>query len=338
MLAALFQNKNKLVLTEQKRPSIQPDEVLVKVSACGICGTDVKILAGVSHASPPVVLGHEFCGIIEKCARSVSGLSPGDYVSIDPNIYCGHCQFCRKGKTHLCANLTALGVDVNGGFAEYCAVPASQCYLLQPETPNINAALAEPLSCALYGLQLADIQAGEHVLIIGGGLIGLIMLQLIQNSGAAQTIVSEINSKRRNHADKLGADLVINPQDKSCGEKIIEKTNGGPDKIIECAGTVTANQQALEWIKPGGRVVIFGVTDQNKTMAIAPYDIYQKNITIRGSFLNPFTFATAIGLLNNKKLDFNTLDIAPYPLDQIEVAIDHHQQQKSLKTMIVMNP
>ncbi|HMA61632.1 MAG TPA: alcohol dehydrogenase catalytic domain-containing protein, partial [bacterium] len=187
MKAALFDGSSKLKIIDRKKPKIEKDQVLIKVAACGICGTDVKILAGQSHSNPPVVLGHEFCGEIVEIGAEVDDLIKGDFVSVDPNIYCGRCKFCRRGQVNLCENLTAIGVDIDGGFEEYCAVPSGQCYSLNKK-PIQNATLMEPLSCSLFGIKKANIELGDNVAIVGSGMIGIMMIKLSQLKGASRII------------------------------------------------------------------------------------------------------------------------------------------------------
>jgi len=333
MRAVLFDG-TEIKLVEKAIRKIRTDEVLLKVSVCGICGTDIKILAGKSHASPPVILGHEFCGIVEECGNNVQTLAKGDFVSVDPNIFCGHCQYCRKGKVNLCENLIALGVDIDGGFAEYCIVPKKQCYKIPKTLAPVMAALMEPLSCVIYGFQHADIQPGDSVAIVGGGVIGIMMLKLARLSAARQIIVVEPDAKRRELCRAIGADAVFNPNDKNADEEIIKFTRGGAEVVIECVGSVAAVDQAYRLVKNGGKLIIFGVSSVDQKWAISPYDIFRKDITIKGSFLNPFTLKTAVDLVTCGKIKLDDLDIHAFPLNVIQEAFKNQIQQKSLKTVI----
>ncbi|HOV23622.1 MAG TPA: zinc-dependent alcohol dehydrogenase family protein [Candidatus Marinimicrobia bacterium] len=320
-------------LTYKSLREIRPNEVLVKVDVCGVCGTDIKIIAGQSHATPPVILGHEFCGHIVEKGEEVSGFSIGDFVAVDPNIYCGYCQFCRRGQVNLCENLQALGVDIDGGFAEYCIVQAGQCYRLPKNTDPIQASLLEPLSCVLYGFQKAAIKAGERVLIVGGGMIGIIMLKLVRLSSACQIIVIEPDIERRKFCLKMGADLVFTTSDQD-ERKIFSHTQGGAEVVIECVGAIPAADQVFRLVKNGGRVIIFGVSPIGGKISISPYEIYRRDISVIGSFLNPFTFKTAVDLLENGRIELNDLDIKTFKLADIHNAFDNQKQHKSLKTVI----
>lgn len=335
MHAALYTGAHRLQLIEKPVRKIEKDEVLLKVSACGVCGTDLKILGGKSHANPPVVLGHEFGGIVVEHGQDVRTLMPGNFVAVDPNIACGYCRFCRRGKVNLCENLQALGVDIDGGFAEYCLAPAKQCYRLPDDFPSLHAALLEPLSCALYGIRQANIQPGNSIIIIGGGMIGVIMIQLAKLSGASLIIVTEVDEHRKELAKQFGADLVINPQKLDAEKVIFNATGGGGDVVIECVGLPQTVQQAIRLAANGGTVVVFGVSPNDQTINVAPYEIYRKNLDIKGSFLNPFTFQDAVQLMISKKLRFDGLEIGCFSLQEIEKAFENQRQKKNLKTIIL---
>jgi 2-desacetyl-2-hydroxyethyl bacteriochlorophyllide A dehydrogenase len=334
MQAALFDGSPVLKFVEYPLRALQNNEVLLKISACGVCGTDLKILAGESHSRPPIILGHEFCGYIKDCGNAVKNLKPGDYVSVDPNIYCGECQFCRRGRINLCENLTALGVDINGGFAEYCLAPAAQCHQIDPKISPLIAALIEPLSCVLYGFRLAAVEQGDNVLIIGAGMIGLMMLQLMLLSGAAQIWISEVDDTRRTGALKAGANHVLNLSQNDAADKLKELTQGGADIVIECVGQPQAVEQALQLVKSGGRVVIFGVSPRNQMMTLAPYEIYRRDLTIRGSFLNPFTFQPAVELISSGQIQLDCIDMGRFALRDIAGAFENQRFHRNLKTVI----
>lgn len=315
----------------------RPHEVLIRIQACGICGTDIKILNGESEASPPVILGHEFCGIVEKTGKRVSSVKPGDSISVDPNITCGQCRFCRKGKVNLCENLTAIGVNIDGGFATHCYVPESQCYPIPPSLPPEQAALMEPLSCALYGMQKAGIQAGDAVAIVGGGIIGLIMLKLARLSTARMIILLEPDENRRKMCSSLGTDAVFDPNDPQSLTKIQDLTQGGADCVIECVGSIGAVKTAFSLLNRGGRLVLFGVTPPEQNILLSPHELFKNDINISGSFLNPGTFQTGIDLIQSKRITFDDVEIETFPLTEIQTAIGNQKERKSLKTVVTMN-
>ncbi|MCD6234445.1 MAG: alcohol dehydrogenase catalytic domain-containing protein [Candidatus Marinimicrobia bacterium] len=338
MMKAVQFNGKSLNSIERALRVPQHHEVLLRVQACGVCGTDVKILKGESEASPPVILGHEFCGIAEKTGERVTSVKPGDTISVDPNIHCGHCRFCRKGKINLCENLTALGVNIDGGFATHCYVPESQCYHIPPDLPPEQAALMEPLSCALYGFQKACINPGDAVVIMGGGIIGILMLKLARLSPALMVLLVEPDENRRNYGMSLGADAAFNPHDPRLQEKIHALTQGGADCVIECVGNIQAVKTAYSLLSRGGHLILFGVTHPEQSFSLYPYELFKNDIRISGSFLNPGTFQPAIDLVQSKKITLDDIEIKTFPLTEIEHAIGNQTERKSLKTVVTMNP
>lgn len=187
MKAAVFYEKNDLRIEEIEKPEVKPGEVLIKVMACGICGTDVHIFNGDEGAAktpPHTVLGHEFSGVVESVGEGVSDIKVGDRVCVDPNKLCNECYYCKSGIGHFCENMIGIGTTVNGGFSQYCAVPQSQVYKIADTTSFEQAAMAEPVACCVHGIDMCNISCGDTVAVIGGGMIGMIMLQLAKISGA----------------------------------------------------------------------------------------------------------------------------------------------------------
>lgn len=196
-------------------PAIKfPDDVLLKIHACGVCGTDMHIFDGEEGAAPTpsgTVLGHEFSGEVVAVGTNVKSVLPGDRVCVDPNLLCNSCDWCREGIGHFCENMTGIGTTVNGGFAEYCVVPESQMYRFDSSVPYTAAAMTEPLACCLHGADMCGISQGDCVAVIGGGMIGLLMLQLAKLKGVSKLILAEPVEEKRRLAKSLGADIVFDP-------------------------------------------------------------------------------------------------------------------------------
>src|SRR6266852_6159470 len=211
MLALQIAEVGKLGLVNADKPEVRPHTLLLRVAASGICGTDPHILHGLYPANLPLIPGHEYAGVVESVGDGVAAFVPGDHVAVDPNILCGVCDFCRRGKVHLCKNLVALGVNIPGGFAEFCVVPVSQAFKIPKSLPLAHAALAEPVACCLRGVDLAGITSGDRVVIFGAGPMGAIILQLARMQGASQVIVIDPQEGRRRRAEALGASWVIDP-------------------------------------------------------------------------------------------------------------------------------
>ena len=199
-------------IREMKFKPLAPKEVLIKVCACGVCGTDVHIYKGEEGSAavnPPVVLGHEFAGIVQEVGSEVTVTKPGDHVSLDPNMYCGICRPCRMGKKQNCENLFALGVNANGGFAEYAVCPESQCFKINNDIDFEVAAMSEPLACVIHGIDLAEIKSGQTVAVIGTGAIGFLMMQVAKLRGASTVIMCAVDDAKCELAKELGADYAL---------------------------------------------------------------------------------------------------------------------------------
>lgn len=318
MLAAVYKGDKQFDLTEYPVRNLNEGEVLVKVNSCGICGTDHHILAGKTYANVPVILGHEYSGTVVDKAEGIERVALGDKVVIDPNIYCGKCKYCRKGMINFCENHQALGVTINGGFAEYSHVPVSQIYRLPTDFNLSEAAFAEPLSCCLRGIQQAEIKVGDSVVIIGGGSIGLIMIQLARMSGASNVILIEPLLHKREIAFKLGADLTLDPNESDSIDKLIDYTNGGAEVAIECVGMNKTVEMSLDLVDRGGTVVIFGLAPVVAEAKLNLQKMFQKEIRIHNSFLNPYTFETAVNLLTTRKINVSDLLTHQTPLENIK--------------------
>lgn len=338
MKATYFLGEGALEVRDVPVPPIGPWDVLVRVAACGICGTDIHIYhgdKGSAAVTPPVILGHELAGVVEKTGEAVTGLRAGDHVTVDPNIYCGKCHYCRIGKKQLCENLFAIGVNRDGGFAEYCAVPETQCYPLDKNVPLRYGAMAEPLACCLHGIDRAHIQPGSTVCVIGGGAIGLMMVQLAKLSGASRVVLSEPVQMRREAALQLGADGVIDPVHEDISARL-EAFFGvpGADVVIECAGVPIATKQAFQAAKRGTTLLLFSVPQAGSTYSLSLEDVYQKELTVVGSMINPDTHGRAAALINSGVIDLEPIITHSYPVEKLADALKMQMSQDSLKVII----
>lgn len=314
--------------------AVTGSEVLVRVEACGVCGTDVHIVHGESRSTPPVVLGHEFAGVVEETSSAVSGFSRGDHVAVDPNISCGTCYFCRRGEVHLCSHLRALGVDIDGGMAEFCIVPAQQLYRLPDGFPMSASAFIEPVSCVLHGIDRARITTGDTAVIIGGGTIGLMMLQLARAAGAARTIIVEPLEHKRSIAHTLGASYVLDPGAMNVSDVVKDITGVGADVVIDCAGTASTAESALRMARRGGTVEFFGVCPVGTTFPIEPNQVYFKELTIVGSYVNPHTFDRAITALASGIVRVDAFPVNRFPLDDVHEGLRYQEQGLTIKSII----
>jgi 2-desacetyl-2-hydroxyethyl bacteriochlorophyllide A dehydrogenase len=333
MKAALFERPGVFNVVQRDLRRLRDGEVLVRVEACGICGTDLHIVEGTSRSTPPVVLGHEYAGIVED-PGDVVGIAAGVAVAIDPNISCGVCFYCRRGLVHLCAGLRALGVDIDGGMAEFCIVPKQQLHVLPPGMSPATGALIEPLSCAVHGFDRAGVRPGDSVVILGGGTVGLIMLELVRNAGAATILLVEPLEHKRRIARSLGADLVLDPSTDDIMTEVMKHTVVGADVVIECVGKPSTMQLSLSLARRGGIVEFFGVCSIGVTIPVEPNSIYFNELTIVGSYVNPYTFSRAAALLHAGKVKTDLLMVQQFPLAGVHEAFTALREGTTLKSII----
>lgn len=337
MKASRFLGNKTFAVTDLPTPHAGPGELVLRNQVCGVCGTDVHIYhgePGSADVNPPVVLGHEYSGEVVEVGKGVTGFAVGDHVTVDPNIYCGHCAYCQNGKKQLCPSMEAIGVTRDGGFAQYSLIPASQAFKLEPTVPWEAAAMAEPLACCLHGIDLAGIQVGDKVCVVGGGAIGLLMVQLAKLSGASQIVLSEPNEKRRQVGLQLGANAAIDPTRPDAQEAFAQVLDGGANVVIECVGNVPAVKSAFQFAGKGATVLLFSVPKVDATFDLPLFDVYKKELTIKGSFVNPDTHARAVALINSGKVDFGPIITHRFTLDQLPEAIAMQMSDASIKVVV----
>lgn len=337
--AAYFLGNETFEIRTVNQPKPEGNQVLVRNMAVGVCGTDVHIYHGHKGSAavhPPVVLGHEISGQVIAVGELVTAVKAGDRVAIDPNVYCGNCRPCKSGKKQNCEKLEAYGVTRDGGFAEFCIVPEVQCFLVGSLLSYEEAAMMEPLACAIHGIEQAGIQAGQTVLILGGGAIGLMMLQLAKLSGAARVLLSEPVAMRRKIGLDLGADAVLDPRSADLADEFYRLTGlYGADVVIECVGSAQTSRQAIDLAGAGAAVLLFGVPHPDATIDLPLYKIFEKELKIIGSFINPDTNQKAIDLLNQGLVNVNKLITHQYGLRDIEKAIHMQMDRDSLKVLVL---
>ena len=339
MKSAIFYGKHSLKVEEVKKPEVGKNEVLVKVMACGVCGTDVHIYEGdkgAADCTPPTILGHEFSGIIEEIGENVVGLEVGDKVCIDPNDTCGECYYCRNGIAHFCESMIGIGTTTNGGFAQYCAVNQKQVYKLGKETSFEAGAMAEPVACCLHGIDMCDIEPGSTVMVIGGGMIGLIMLQVAKIAGAQKIVLLEPVEVKRDMAKKLGADICIDPLTEDVKSLLAENNINRINTVIECAGLKSTIKQAIEYAGKQSTVMMFGLTKPDDTVEIKPFEIFQKEVVLKSSFINPYTQDRAIKLIDSKKIDVTSMIHEVCSLEELESVLASPELRS--KGKYVVNP
>jgi L-iditol 2-dehydrogenase len=344
MKAAILHKPNDLRLEEIDVPSTGPDEMLVKVRACALCGTDTRIYRGTKTKGVhyPSVIGHEISGVIETCGERVRGFEAGDAVTICPVISCGVCYACRRGMDNICLNRTAFGYEYDGGFQEFVRVPEVAIrrgnVFKAPQGFSFEVlALIEPLACCYNGNRRSQIKVGDTVVIMGAGPIGLMHLQLARLAGASKIIVAELLGERRDLAMKMGADMAVDPQGEDLTDTVLKKTGGlGADAVILAIGVPDLVNSAFKMTRKQGNVNLFagfGGTGESKIEAnIVHYN--ELNVTGTASAA-PRHFEAAMNLVTSGKIDLEKLISHRFPLEEIHTALDTILKGKGMKVVLV---
>lgn len=329
MRAAVIHGPGQVEVTTVADPAPGPTEVVVEVAGCGLCGTDLHIRNGEFAPSFPVIPGHEFAGAVAAIGRDVTRLRPGDRVAVDPSLYCYRCHYCRAGRNNLCEQWGALGVSAPGGAAEFVAAPEANCVRIPEEVQLADAALIEPLSCAVRGFDVLRARLGAHVLIYGAGTMGLMMLQLAKRTGATSIDVVDIDPAKVQRTRQLGS--------AACGSADEFDRPRGWDIVIDATGNPRAIEDGIIRVAPGGTFLQFGVTDPESRVQIAPYRIYRDEITIAGTMAVLHSYERAAELFVAGVLDANLFITDRYPLEAYATALDNFAAGVGLKTQVVPN-
>lgn len=334
MKAVRLTSVGNLVLQEVERPLPRRGEVRIKVLAAGICGSDRHMFKGEYPTAMPVTLGHELCGTVEQLGEEVTGLSVGDLVTVDPNIACGRCRACANARPNLCESLHAVGVTRDGGFADYVTVPAAQAHRLPQGLDPVHGAFCEPLACCLHAMDKLQIRPGDSVAVLGGGVIGLLMVQLARLSGAGTVLLVTRQATRRAVALELGASQAFDPGPDGAVDRVLEASGGGVDAVIECAGVPETVQSGLKMLRRGGIFLLFGVTPSGVDVPLQPFDILVREIDIRAAYLNPFTHQRAAALVAAGSLELDRLVSDVISLEAVADAVGHAPRPGEIKVIV----
>lgn len=293
------------------------DELLVRVEAAGICGSDRHMFLGEYPTAVPVIQGHEFSGIVVAAGPDAKRVAIGARVTGDPNIACGHCPGCLSGRVNLCDNLQALGVTRNGGFAEFVIVPEGQAYELPATLDPMHGSFAEPVACCLHGIDVARIEPGQSAAVLGGGVIGLIMVQLAKLAGAGTVVLVTRQEPRRRVAMAVGADATVDPGAGDAAAAIREIVPGGVDVVLECAGVAETVAQAPRVARRGGTVIVFGVMPKGEPVVMEPFVLLTNEIRLEGAYLNPHTHGRAAELIASGRLKLDPLITRTVAIEEV---------------------
>ncbi len=321
MKALLLSEYNRLEIAEVPLPRPGPGEIMIRVEACGICGSDVHGYDGSSgRRIPPLVMGHEAAGMVAAVGREVSGARDGDRVTFDSTVYCGSCPYCRRGEFNLCDRRQVLGVSTpeyrrEGAFAEYVVVPERIVHHLPRNIPFAHAAMVEPLAVAVHAVALAEIPKNGTALIIGAGMIGLLVLQALRQAGCPRVYVVDIDTVRLKLASQLGASAAIDAKTTDANAELQRLTTEAPvDVAFEAVGSTSAIKTAIENVRKGGTVVLIG--NISPTAEIGLQMVVSRQIRLQGSAASSGEYPKCIDLLSRGAIDVKPLISVVAPLEE----------------------
>lgn len=345
MRAIVFEGQGRLVLRHRPVPEVTaPDDVILKVLAVGICGSDLHILeVPPRHAAKPgVIFGHEFAGEVVAIGSSVGNVAVGQRVAVDQNAPCGACDACRSGTPNFCRQVFANpetaerwpytpGQWWDGGMAESVRVPAHFLYPVRSATPMWQAVLAEPLGCVLNGVAKADLGLGDTVAILGGGPIGLLFAAVLKGAGAKKVILSEPMPRRRTAALGCGADVIIDPAREDLVSRVLEETDGrGAEVVVDCVGSMLG--AAIQIAAEAARVVLIGVNSSARS-EVAPLDITSRELRLEGVFLMKNTMQSAVRMIESGRLPLEVIVTHRLAMQEFEAGIDLARSGVGLKVV-----
>jgi 2-desacetyl-2-hydroxyethyl bacteriochlorophyllide A dehydrogenase len=333
MRAAVLRAPRELRIEDRQARPPAPDEVCVRVTLAGLCGTDYRIWTGDRPVAYPRVLGHELVGVVEAVGRGVTRVRPGDRVSVEPNYSCGVCPLCREGNRNLCVSRIAVGIDVDGGFAHAVMVPSRCCWRVPDDAPDERLLLTEPLAVVVRAVDRGAPRPGESAAVIGVGTLGLLAVQLLRARGARVLALSR-TSRRFDLARTLGAAAThaVGDGDPTAAARGFSEREG-VDLVVETAGTAAAVPQALDLVRPGGRVVLTGLPHEASTVGF--FGVVRREVTILGSMIYQDEFPEAMRLLATGQVRAEPLVTHRFALDALGEAFAAHRDPASIKVSVV---
>lgn len=319
MKALQLSEYKRLELKDLPTPEPANDELLIRVAACGICGSDVHGYDGsTGRRIPPIVMGHEAAGVVVKSGSQVTGFQPGDRVTFDSTVYCGRCEFCLKGDVNLCNQRQVIGVSCNefrreGAFAEFLVVPARIAYKLPDSLQFAEAAMLEAVSVALHGVAVSQMQGGETVLVVGAGMIGLLLLQAARAAGASTIFIADLDATRLDLAAQLGADQTILGSGGALTDEVLRATDGkGVDLVLEAVGCEETIVAAIDCSRKGGTVTLVGNIAPQIRLPLQK--VVSRQIRLQGSCASAGEYPQAIEMIASGRIKVSPLITAIAPL------------------------
>ncbi|KAI1495872.1 GroES-like protein [Biscogniauxia marginata] len=341
MKALRYEKPREWSITEVPLPNLRPGDVLIKVKACGVCGTDLHLHEGEYVTSYPLIPGHEVVGEVVAMADDVTSFQIGDRVAADSSEVCGHCFYCRRGNVLLCENFKSHGVmDFDGGFAEYCSYTHEKLFKIN-NISYVDATLIEPTSCALHCIERIAPKPGSHALLIGAGPTGLVLAQLLRHSGVAQLTIAAPEGLKMNLAKSLDvADIYVglSRQDATPQWEMIKKSNPyGFDIVVEASGSLEALQDSIQYVRRGGKFVCYGVYPPESRVSWPPSRLFLDEVTILGSFCEAYTFPSTIDYFNAGRIKTKGIVNKTFKLEQWADVLESVRNKSAIKAAVVFD-
>lgn len=338
MRAVLYDAPRRFSVTDVPTPEPAAGEVLLKVTETGMCGTDLHIHEGNFYAEFPLIPGHEVVGTVLDTGSDVEGFATGDAVTVNPNVNCRYCVYCRAGQTLLCENLKGLGTNWAGSFAEYMCVPFEFVYGVG-RMDSDTAVFTEPASCAMHGLETLDVRPGASALVLGAGPTGLLLAQLLVHGGASSVTVAASSQFKLDRARALGIDrtLLMDRGDlEGSVASLREMSDGGFDVVVEATGSTQVAEQCVPLTRRGGTVMIYGVTEPTDRVSFSPFDVFRREITIKGSFAEIDSFPATIAALQSARISTAGLITHRFSLEEYGKALEALRTDKTVHKIVLI--
>jgi len=337
MKALYYSSAKNFTIKEVPIPQVKDDEILLKVTYCGVCGTDAHIHDGEFIAQFPLIPGHEAVGVAVEIGKDVKGFAKGDRCVADVGITCDECFYCRRGKPLLCENFRARGVSLPGGFAEYIVYPQHKLYKIN-NISDLEATLAEPLACAIHGVDVIQPKVGSEVLLLGAGPTGLMLSQLLKMNGASKVVIAANKGIKMDIAKDLEAGDVYVELDrqnpKPQWDKLKEDHPFGFDIVVEATGVESIVQDSINYVRRGGTLLVYGVYEDKARVSWPPSKIFGDEIRIIGSFSQTYCFPRTIEYLESGKIKTKGMVTDIFKLEDYQKALDKMSSRGALKIVI----
>lgn len=339
MRAVVFVGPGSWSVVEVPDPVAVSGHVLLRPIATGVCGTDLHLLAGKFMARYPLIPGHEIVGEVVSVGDGVTTLVPGDFVAADNTVLCGHCEFCRRDQPLFCTNFYSLGVNGPGGFAELVAVASEKCFLLMGLDPMV-AVMTEPLACAIHGADRLALRPGSDVLVFGAGPTGLMLSQLLLHGGAARITVAAPTDQKLALARSFGVDETVRLDRTDLASAVPLLRDIAPrgfDAVIEATGSVDVLALTPELTLAGGTILVYGMADDTARVPFSPYDIFSRELTIKGSFAQTHCFDRALMALRSGRVRTEGIVTDHVPLERFGDALAAVASSASVKAAVTLD-